>query len=223
MSIEVKFKGNHIQVANINYFTTNAPGIELGCWGEKKSPLTAPNYLLVEGRVPAAKLKVRKSLDMHIDSATLTEAGIGAGITVAGIGKLSASAAASKFKSNEMRLMLLEVLPADLAAAANDSPAVIDGFQRVGDDGRLVHKVLVALDAKSAEVFNKAGSVSASVDAGVFKVTAGGNPGSSGSTTVSFENCTVGYLLMKVTKWDANQKKNWKRMLDWDDDRWSLN
>lgn len=223
MSIDITFAKNHLRVQGMNFFTKNASSIELGSWGEKKDPLTQANYLLLEGRVPAGKLKIRKSLDLRIDSATLTEANLGAGLTVPGMGKLNAGLAADRLRTEQVRLVKLEVLPADLVDAANASPKVIEGFQRVGNDARLVHQIIVALDAKTADLFERSASLTAEVKNDKFSVTAGAGVGSSGGTTVSLENATVGYYLLKITKWDANQKKNWSRMLDWDDDGWSLN
>ncbi len=222
MSIQIKFAKSYLQVENVRFFTTGASSVELGSWGEKKTPLTQPNYLMVMDRVPAAKLKVRKSLDLRIDSATLTEANLGAGLSVLGLGKLNAGVAADKLRREEVRLIMLEVLPADMADAVNSSPKVIEGFRNVGNDGRLVHKIIVAADAKTADSFAVAGSISAEVDAGIFKIKLGGGAGTSGGTTVSFDQATVGYLLLEP-KFDANQKKNWTRMVGSDDDRQSLN
>lgn len=222
MSIDVKFAKNHVRVAGINFFTANAPGIELGTWGGKKTPLTQQNYLMVEGRVPATKLKIRKALELDVDSSTLNEQDIGADITVPGVGKLSAGVAAQQLKSQQLKLIKLEVLPKDLADAVNESPAVIEGFQRVGNEGRLVHQIIVALQAKSAALFTTAATLQASVSAGVFSVTAQAGAGSSGATTVAFDNCTIAYLLLDP-KWDASQKKNWSRIVDWNDDQWSMN
>jgi hypothetical protein len=220
MSIQIKFAKSYLQVANIRFFTTGANSVELGSWGEKKEPLTQPNYLMVMDRVPAGKLKIRKSLDLTIDSTTLTEGNLGAGLTVPGVGNLKAGVAADKLRREELHLVMLEVLPADMADAVNESPKVIEGFRNVGNDGRLVHKIIVALDAKTTDAFKVAGSVSAEVADGNFKVKLGGGTG--GITTVSFENATLAYLLLKP-EWNANLKKNWTRMVGSEDDRQSLN
>lgn len=222
MSIPIKFAKSYLQVQNVRFFTTGASSVELGSWGEKKEPLTQPNYLMVMDRVPAGKLKIRKALDLAIDSATLTEANLGAGLLVPGLGRLNAGVAADKLRREEVRLIKLEVLPGDMQEAVNSSPKVIEGFRNLGNDGRLVHQIIVAVDAKTANSFAVAGSVSAEVDAGIFKVRLGGGAGTSGITTVSFENATLAYLLLKP-EWNANQKKNWTRMVGAEDDRQSLN
>jgi hypothetical protein len=220
MGIQIKFAKSYLQVENVRYFTTGASSVELGSWGQKKQPVTQPNYLMVMDRVPAGKLKIRKSLALTIDSTTLTEANLGAGLTVPGLGPLKAGVAVDKLKREELRLVLLEVLPADMADAVNESPKVIEGFREVGNDGRLVHKVIVVLDSKTTDAFKVAGSVSAEVEDGNFKIRLSGSTG--GITTVSFENATLAYLLLKP-RWDANQKKNWTRMVGSEDDRQSLN
>lgn len=222
MSIQIKFAKSHLQVQNVRFFTTGASSVELGSWGEKKEPLTQPNYLMVMDRVPAAKLKIRKALDLAIDSATLSEANLGAGLLVPGMGRLKAGVAAEKLRREEVRLVKLEVLPADMQDAVNSSPKVIEGFRSLGNGGRLVHQIIVAVDAKTADSFAVAGSLTAEVDAGSFQIKLGGGAGTSGITTVTFENATVAYLLLKP-EWNANQKKNWTRMVGAEDDRQSLN
>lgn len=220
MSIQIKFAKSFLQVENVRFFTTGASSIELGSWGAKKQPATQANYLMVMDRVPAGKLKIRKSLDIDIDSSTLNEANLGAGLTVPGLGKFGASVAADKLRREELRLVMLEVLPGDMAEAVNESPKVIEGFRNLGSSGRLVHKIIVALDGKTSEAFRLAGSVSAEVLEGNFRIKLGG--GTSGTTTVSFESATLAYLLLKP-EWNANQKKNWTRMVGSEDDRQSLN
>lgn len=220
MSVSIQFSKSHLSVQNVRFFTTGAASVELGSWGEKKEPLTQANYLMVIDRVPAGKLKIRKSLDLAIDSSTLTEGNLGAGLTVPGLGRLGAGVAVDKLRREELRLVMLEVLPGDMAEAVNSSPKVIEGLREVGHDGRIAHKVIVALDASTTEALRVAASVSAEVADGNFRVRFGGSTGS--SSTVSFESATLAYLLLKP-EWNASQKKNWTRMVGGEDDRQSLN
>lgn len=222
MSFQIEIRNNHVTLEGVHYFRANASSLRLGSWGEKKSPLTQQNYLMLEGHVPAPKLQVRKGISCEIAGARLTDQDIGLTLTVPGVGKLSAGVAAEQLRSNQLKLVKFEVLPKNLAAAANESPAVIDGLRRVGNDGRLVHQVLVALDAKTAALYSTAGTIDAEIDGGKFSLTAHVGAGGSGGTTLSFEDATFAYLLLKP-KWDASQKKNWTRIVDWDDDQWSLN
>ena len=222
MSFQIEIHANHVKLEGVNFFRANASSLRLGSWGEKKQPLTQQNYLLLEGFVPVPKLKLRKGITCEITNSRLSEQDIGLTLTVPGVGNLSAGAAADQLRTDKLKLVKFEVLPKDMADAANASPAVIDGLRRVGNDGRLVHQVLVAMDPKSASLYSSASTIDATISGGKFSLTAHAGGGTSGGTTISFESATFAYLLLKP-KWDANQKNNWTRIVDWDDDQWSLN
>lgn len=222
MPFQIEIHANHVKVEGVNFFRANASSLRPGSWGEKKQPLTQQNYLLLEGHVPVKKLKIRKGITCTIAGARLTAQDVGATLTVPGVGKIGAGAVAEQLNTSQLKLVKFEILPKDLADAANESAAVIDGLKRVGHDGRLVHQVLVALDAKTAALYSSAAAIDAEIDAGKFSLTARAGVGASGGTTMSFEDATFAYLLL-APKWDASQKKNWTRIVDWDDDQWSLN
>lgn len=221
MAATFEIHDNHFKLEGINFFRANASSVTLGAAGEKKTPATQQNYLAVEERVPPGKLVIRKALTIDIASARLSEKDIGGSIVVPGLGTLSAAAAADKLRTESIRLVKLEVLPRKLVDAANESPRVLDALKRIGRGGRLVHQVVVAMDAKLASIFANAASIDAAVTVKGIGLTAHAGSGSSGGTTVDFSDATFAYLLLDL-KWDANQIKNWRRIEGWEDDQWSL-
>ena len=223
MSTDVKITSSHLRVYGINFFRANSPVVLLGSVGEKKTPLTQQNYLAVDSRVPAPKLKVRKATTLVIDSSTATEKNLEVSVNVPLVGKLNAATASQQLRDDKLKLVLFEVTPRDIVDAANASPKVIDELQRIGDGGRLVHQIVVALEAKTATSFSNSASLDVTASVSGLKISAQGGLGSSGSISIELDpGTTFAYLLLKP-KWDANQKKNWTRIVDWEDDQWSMN
>jgi hypothetical protein len=222
MSSELKIADNHLQLEGINYFRANSSDVQIGDLGEKHTPLTQQNYLSVEGGVPAPKLKVRRVLTLSIDQSTLTEKNLGVTITVPGFGTVTPAAASQQLREDTLKLVKLEMLPADLVDGANHSPKVIDALKRIGNDGRLVHQVILALQNSTATTFSKAVTLDIEGTVAGLQLTAHASGGSSGGTTINLSKSTFAYLLLKP-KWDANNKNNWTRIVDWEDDQWSLN
>jgi hypothetical protein len=60
-------KDNHLSFNGKNYFRGGSEDVELGSYGEKKSPITQTNYLEVQGKIPTAKLKVKEAVEVTID------------------------------------------------------------------------------------------------------------------------------------------------------------
>jgi hypothetical protein len=94
-------------------------------------------------------------------------------------------------------------------------------LKRIGNDGRLVHKIIVAMDAKTATTVTGASSLDVSASVGGIALTPSASTGGTTTTTVDLATCTFAYLLLKL-KWDANMKSNWKKIEDWEEDQWGL-
>src|SRR3954447_2723673 len=56
---DIKVTDSHLTFLGKSYFRGGAPEIEMGSYGEKKTPITKTNYLEVQGKVPATKLKIK--------------------------------------------------------------------------------------------------------------------------------------------------------------------
>ncbi len=222
MAIDAKVLDNHFHLNGVNYFRGHADSVQLGDAGEKKTPATQENYLAVQESVPRTKLKIERATQIDIHNLAFGGNDISVGLTIPGVGSLGAATVARQLQDQTLALVKLETLPKDIVAAANDSPAVITELIRAGNAGRLVHQAFVILEMKTALNFTRATRFDLSGTVKSWTVTATGG-GSSGSRTVVTitPGTTFAYLLLKP-KWDASQKKNWKRIDDWEDDQWSL-
>ena len=222
MGIDTQVRDNHFHLNGVNYFRGHADAVQIGDVGEKKTPATQENYLAVQESVPRHKLKIERATQIDIHSIAFDSSDIGADITIPGIGTLGAGTVARQLEDQTLSLVKLDILPKDIVAAANDSPGVIAELIRAGNGGRLVHQVFVILEMKTALNFTHSTRFEASGSVKSWTVTATGGVGSGSRTVVTITpGTTVAYLLLKP-KWDANLKKNWKPIEDWEDDQWSL-
>lgn len=222
MAIDAKVKDNHFHLNGVNYFRGHAESVQLGDAGEKKTPATQENYLAVQESVPRVKLDIERATQIDIHSADFGGSDISVGITIPGLGTLDAGSVARQLKDQTLSLVKLEILPKNIVGAANDSPAVITELIRAGNGARLVHQAFVILEMKTALNFTRSSRFDVTGTVKSWTVTASGGTSSASRTTVTITpGTTFAYLLLKL-KWDANQKKNWKRIVDWEDDQWSL-
>jgi hypothetical protein len=222
MGIDAKVRDSHFHLNGVNYFRGHADAVQLGDVGEKKTPATQENYLAVQESVPRRKLKIERATQIDIHGLALGSSDIGASITIPGVGVLGAGSVARQLEDQTLALVKLETLPKDIVAAANDSPDVITELIRAGKAGRLVHQSFVILEMKTALNFTRATRFELSGTVKSWTVTAtGGSAGASRTVVTITPGTTFAYLLLKP-KWDANLKKNWTRIDDWEDDQWSL-
>ena len=220
MAIDIVIKDNHLQFDGIKFFRGNANNVQLGSAGEKKTPSTQENYLMVEENIPVKKMDVNKVTVLALNGARLSGADVDASLDIDGVGTLSAEAVATRLKEQTLKLVKIDVLPREIVGAANDSPRVLDALIRSGRGGRIAHQVITVMEAATAETVRRGVSFS-------LEPTDGGPSlkvrlGSTDVTNVRINSgATFAYLLLKP-KWDANQQKNWKKIEDWEDDQWSL-
>jgi hypothetical protein len=218
MGIDAAVRDNHFHLEGVDYFRGHADAVLLGDVGAKKSPATQDEHLAVRESVPRHGLRIERAQQIDIHAVGLGSSDIGACITVPGVGSLGASTVARQLADRALALVKLEILPRDIVAAANDSPAVTAELARAGKAGRLVHQVFVVLEMKTALNFARATRFEPSGSARAWTVTASGSDGSRTAVTLT-PGTTFAYLLLKP-RWDAGLKKNWTRIDDWEDDPW---
>jgi hypothetical protein len=226
----VVLKDNHLTFGGKAYFRCNADDVYApGCIGEKRTPWLKENYLEVKDLIPVNKIDVIRSSVIGLDTSNLSTGDVGANIKaivpVGGVpvpATLGVDDAFKKLKSSEIKLVKFSVMNNDMMKAANNSPDKIQSLINWGDDARIAIEVFVAMDATLATKFANDASVtlSAGVDK-VVKATVGAGGSGSGGTTVQMTNMGFAYLLAKID-WDAHEKKNQTRIVDLDDDQWSL-
>ena len=222
MAIDIVIRDNHLQLDGVNFFRGNANNVQLGAVGEKKTPSTQENYLMVEANIPVKKLKVNKVTVLTLNGARISGADVNASLDVDGLGTLSAAAVATRLKEETLKLVKIDVLPRNIVSAANDSPKALEALIRCGRGGRIAHQVVTVMDAKTAETVRRGVSFSLEPGDSGPGLTVRGAVGTTDVETVEINSgATFAYLLLKP-KWDANMHKNWKEIERWEDDQWSL-
>jgi hypothetical protein len=223
MALDLKIRNNHLHHNGFNYFRGHAEEVLLGDVGEKCTPATQTNYLAVQGNVVRKQLKIHAASRIDLKGLAVASADIGGSIEVAGLGSLGAGAVAAGLASAELSLLKLSVLPKDIVALIHDNPKnALTPLKQAGARGRIVHQVYVLLQAKLAAVIGGAAGFTLEAEgAGVTLNATGGLAGASGASATLSPGSTFAYALLDPV-WDANQQKNWKRIVDWKDDQWSL-
>lgn len=213
-------KDNHLKFNGKSYFKAGAESVELGSYGEKKSPLTKANYLEVQGHIPHDKLKVRTATVVDIDFKNSSEKDFKAGVVAGAVGG-SLDTAWKRLDKGELKLVKFEVEPVDMKNAINDSPAARDNLDKYGNDARVCHQIFVVLEATVATKITNSTSLSAAGTNGALTVTAKATAKNEKDTVVTLsKGTTYAYLLVKID-WD---KKDGKKVVEkLTDDQFSLN
>ena len=216
----VVVKDNHLTFGGVAYFRGNAEEIEIGSYGEKRTPLTKMNYLEKKGAI-ASKINVVTSTVVDIDFSKTSKSAFNTKISAVMKGvnaDFSGDAVFEGLKSGKLKLVKFSALNNDIKAAANSSPAVLEDLRSYGRDARIAHQVFVVMEATLATKFDNDVSGNLSAEKGKLKVTVGGSHSSSGQTTIIISPGTgFAYLLLKID-WEKHKTK----IKDLDDDQWSL-
>lgn len=223
MALDLKIRNNHLHHNGFNYFRGHAEEVLLGDVGEKCTPATQTNYLAVQGHVVRKQLKIHTASRIDLEGLAVASGDVGVSIQVPGRGGLTAGAVAGGLATGELSLLKLSVPPKDVVALANDNPKhALNPLKQAGARGRIVHQVYVVLEAKLAAVFGGAARFEIEAEgAGLELQATGGLAGSGGVRATISPGSTFAYALLDPV-WDANLQKNWKRIVDWKDDQWSL-
>jgi hypothetical protein len=214
-------KDNHLNFNGVNYFRGHAEEVELGSYGEKRTPLTKMNYLEIKGRVPVPNMAKATSTIVDIDESKLSKNDLKGGFKaiIKGVPvKVDGEAAFIKLTRNELKLVKFSVLNNDMKAALNKSPAALNDLRNYGKDARVAHQIFVVMEAKLATKYDNDVSVDLTVGKGPIKATLSGSHAAIGETTVEISaETTFAYLLLNI---DWNKDKT--KVEDLDDDQWSL-
>lgn len=214
-------KDNHLNYDGKNYFRGGAEDVELGSYGEKRTPLTKMNYLEVKGKVPVPNMAKAVATVADIDQSKFSKNDIKADVQAIIDGvkvKLKPEVAFQKLTNNELKLVKLTVLPNDMKTALNKSAGALSDLKNYGRDARVAHQIFVVMDAKLATNFTNNVTVDLSASKGPMEVKLGVGHSSGNNTTVQISpGTTFAYLLADVD-WDDNKTK----VVDMDDDQWSF-
>ncbi len=220
-----KVRDSHLTYNGIRYFRANSEEIELGSYGEKRTPIFGTNYLEVYKNIPFGKLEVEDVVTVDIDYSTTSESDLSVGgsfkvLGVGGSGKVGNIY--GKLRSGELSLVKFSVKRGDMVDAINASPRARDKIDDLGNDARVAHQIFVVMDAKLAESMTSTTNFDVSVDKGDINVSVAGSVSKGGKTSVTLsEKSTLAYLLLSLV-WDSKSKKKRTKIKSAKDDQWSF-
>lgn len=226
-------KNNHIRFDGKDYFRGGAEDVQIGSYGEKKTPLFKANYLEVQSRLPPDKLRIRQAVDATIDVSKSDNFSVGvkaqAAGTIDGVPvevSVDEKATMQRIREGHLRLVKLVMDNEDVRTAVNGTPEVLDRLRGYGPDARIVHQVFVVMDARLFQSLTASGSmtVSGSAEIDGIKITAtqSVSAGTTRSTTVTLSRGSVFAYGLVAIDWNKSglKKTNIKKLSD---DQWGLN
>lgn len=213
-------KDNHIVVTGVRYFKASAPTMEIGCYGEKRTPVMSANYLERQDRLPAPKIdgRIKRATVVDIDTEKTSKGDFLANINVFGVFGVNGDIAWERTREGEYKLVWLYIERTDLAAAFNDAPKARDNLARYGNDARAVDQVFIAMKAKEALRVQSGTSFDISLKTGKLNLNVKGGSNSSGGTDVSLAPGTCYAYLLAKPHWNKGKTVIEK----FTDDQWSL-
>ena len=218
-------RDNHLLYNGICYFRANSEEVELGSYGEKRTPVFGANYLEIYKNLPFEKLQVEEAVIVGIDFSHTTEHDFStkANLEIVGVsGKLSGSQTYSKLRSGELKLVKLSVKRGDMVDAINAAPDVRSKLDSLGNDARVAHQIFVVVEAKLAEEMASSTGFGVSATKGDITLELNGNAKSSGHSKVTLsEGSTFAYLLLEPL-WDHPSKNKRTKVVNAKDDQWGL-
>lgn len=222
----VTIHSNHVSYFGSQFFVGNAPSIRIGSYGKKATPLFGMNKLEVKDDLPQPKLKNRRvkvTTPMYLDSSQTSSKefsdALSASIKVVGINGTE-TATYSDAKSQKIKFVQIFVNEEDMKAAINASPKARNNLASYGGDARVVHSILVAMNAEFSEEFVSGYNHELDVNAaGILSVEFESKVAATGTQTLTLgAGTTLAYLLLDL-KWNKDKT----RVDSTSTDEWSVN
>lgn len=213
-------KDNHITVTGIAFFKANAPVIELGAYGEKRTPAFSANYLEKQDRLPAPAMdgKIKQATVVDIDTSKTSKSEFLANINVAGVFGVGEDSAWERTKDGYYKLLWLTIDLGPLKTAFNGAPKARANLASYGGDARAVSQVFIALEAREATRVASGTNFDLSIKAGVLSLNVKGGTNSSSGTEVTLKPGTCYAYLLAAPHWTKNKEEIEK----FTDDQWSV-
>ena len=223
--MKVVIHDSHINLDNKNYFCFDALVQVIGAYGDKRGlePNPAKHGINKHGEIGQAAFNGRPKIvhssgpfDYTIDSSVKGgfDAAFKAGLKVLTLdGQANVGAYAGK--QDQLRFMLFDV-DLDPMASVISGAGVKNKIKDIGNDARVVHRVIVAIDGKLSEYLGGGASFDVKAGAGPLGIEVEVDAKTHSKITLELgdETC-LGYLLMKFD-WDHDRVVNPK------DDVWSI-
>ncbi len=214
---EVNITAGSFKYSTITYFRGKAENVEMGSYGQKKTPFAAPAYLSIQNKVKTEYLhgRVRFVTRTAVDWTKETSADVSAFVYFSAGVTTAVTGSYDKAKSAKLELIKFAIDEGPLKTMLNTDASGARNFLRdEGSDGRIVTEIWVVVEAKLAEHFQTSTSISVADVAGTAKVTATGGVQGTQSITIS-KGTTFAYLMYSVKKWNSDKT----RIEDLEDDQ----
>jgi len=217
-----KIRKNHILFNGIRYFRGNAEEIQVGSYGEKRTPSTA-KYLENKGYITILTSAIEQPTSVEISSFECTEADFNAngsdiykGVAIDGEIEVNYEDASSA----EVKLVKFSLPASSMAEYANVDDNALEDLREYGNKARIAHQIWVVMEAELADAVVHSTDTVISVSRGRMEFKLHGKFTSSSVTTVTISaGTTFAYLLAKP-RWDYHKKKKRNEIVDLDDDQW---
>jgi hypothetical protein len=198
----------------VDYFRGRAAAVQLGDVGERRNPAGSHSHLAVQARLPRDRLSIERVTRIDLQGVTVRGSDVAVDITVAEVGSLGASTVARLLHDKTLCLVRLEAAPRGVIDAANACTGLLDLLSRTRKAGRLVHQVVVIVEAVTAGHLTQATRWSLSGASEDDCVLTGIGSDGRRSVVLLAPGATFAYLLLKPT-WLG------KRIADAECDPWS--
>jgi len=209
-----------------SYFVAGSHECQIGCAGEKKSPLGKPKKLDVHRQINPDKIGVLSSNVIEVKLDVKKQSGLREIIplTLPGIPiplPVNAEQLGGKLTKGKLKLVHIWVKDEALKKAANNSPQLLNDLIDWGKDARLVREVFVVVDAKVAEKFRSKTSfeIGKAVN-GTIGAQIGGDGGRAGSVEITLSPGAIFAYQLADIEWDAKAKKKRTRIEKLKDDQY---
>jgi hypothetical protein len=201
---------NRIVFNNRAYYRTGSESVTVGAVGEKRTPITKPNWLEVKDRILASKLKVRTVGPIGIDTQRTDKREFAASVSPAMLpAGVKVEHAYEALRTAQLSLLYVEVDTDAMLRAINQSEHLREKMKDWGDDMRVCVGGFVIVDAKTTKTFSSSTSVQADITAQGITVTPELTVGSSGGSAVTWpRGMLLGYMLSKLEWNEGNPKKS---------------
>ena len=221
---DIKITKSKFVYNGFSYFRAKAENIDLGSYGQKKTPIGQPNYLAVEDEVARANLgriTVKFSPPYDIQWSKYSSSAVNLGIKYINSAGGSASFSRNKAQSANLKLVKMFISEGPLKTLLNKHAGKArKAMASEGNDARIVSEVWIVVEAQMASAISTCGKVAGEGTVNGIKVTLSGSScGTTKSSVTIPANTTFAYLMHKVKKWSKGKKQ----ILNMEDDRAGLN
>ncbi|MEM9692834.1 MAG: hypothetical protein AAGA56_09840, partial [Myxococcota bacterium] len=189
MASDVKISKGKFVFNSYPYFRGAAQNVELGSWGEKKSPIGGTNYLFTEGKIAPthlAKINVIEKGPWPVEWSKHSSNRVNASISYITDAGGTASFSKTRAERANLKLVLFRISPSTMIRLLNErAKTVRDSMKKEGAAARVVGEIFVAMEGKIASAVKKCGKVAGRASNGGILVKLAGT--SCGVTTSSVE------------------------------------